>query len=83
MPICWSGKTHILLTLFARSIFFTKSESDGLEGPLSALIKSDRKALQSLASVLRLETDGIEETILHVTMVDLNDLTTLHSSKPR
>jgi len=67
--------TSIVLPCFLnfldRFIFFV--ESTGKESALTALTKSHKKALQSVASVLRLETHDADETLVTDVMLDFCD----------
>ena len=72
---------HLTLTMCVslffprtRFAFFTLPKDIDIEGStLSLLIKSDRKALFSVASVLRLEHAISQENVIQRTIVDLNE----------
>jgi hypothetical protein len=59
--------------LMSRFIFFF--ESTEKDCGLKALTKSNKKALQSVASVLRLEPSDAEETLIRDVLIDFCDET--------
>jgi hypothetical protein len=64
-----------------RFIFFF--ESTEKDCGLKALTKSNKKALQSVASVLRLDTSDAEETLIRDVLIDFCDETALRQLKTR
>jgi hypothetical protein len=65
-----------------RFIFFFESTEEKDCG-LKALTKSNKKALPSVASVLRLEPSDAEETLIRDVLVDFYDETALRQLKTR
>lgn len=60
-------------------MFFTdiSPDTDSM-GALASLVKSDRKAVESIAAILRAEVDGSESDFLRHVVIDLNRRTTKH-----
>ncbi len=81
---------HLLITPFSlallsnmmcRFIFFF--ESTEKDCGLKALTKSNKKALQSVASVLRLEPSDAEETLIRDVLIDFCDETAIRQLQTR
>jgi hypothetical protein len=65
----------------SRFIFFV--ESTEKDRGLATLTKSHKKALQSVASVLRLDPNDAEETLIRDVLIDFRDEAVLRPSKTR
>jgi hypothetical protein len=61
----------------SKLVFFPKGEEE--DSGIKALINSDKKALKTLAAVLRLEGDSLEECKLREKIVDFADASTIPS----
>lgn len=52
----------------ARFVFFAKEEEESERSAFESLMRSDKRALESVAAALRIETDEEEEDLLDVIM---------------
>jgi hypothetical protein len=67
----------------SRLVFFPKGDDEEEESGIKALINSDKKALKTLAAVLRLEGESLEACKLREKIVDFADATTIPSKTTR
>lgn len=64
------GPHDVTSSIANRFVFFTKEDEESEQTPFESLLRSDRRAIQSVASALRIETEEEDEEDLFDIIMD-------------